>query len=297
MFKLQFKNSLNQEIELFSSPFHLSKVEGLGEVGAELQTVRAPYQDGETLIDTLMESRYITIELTIRGKEASETEVYRRYFASVFNPRLGLGELKYVRGNEEKVIKVVAEAVPSFPDGPSNRGRQFQKTLLFLRAPDPYWKTATDSVEQLVTFSGGLTFPLRLPTIFGNQDSKAKSRIIVNEGDAPTPIEITFEGPATSPIRIDNETTGEFIEVAQNLLEGEQLWISTAFGRKRVEKILVDGTRINAFHHIYVDPTGANPSSTFFQLQPGNNLMTYNTGVEYEKAPVTIRFQPRYLAI
>src|SRR5690606_16201591 len=133
------------------------------------------------------------------------------------------------------------------------------------------------------------TFPLRLPTIFGNQDSNAKSRIIVNEGDASTPIEVTFDGPATSPIRIENETTGEFIEVAQDLLEGEKLWISTAFGRNRVEKITVDGTRINAFHYIYIDPTGAEPSSTFFQLQPGNNLLTYNTGEEYEKAPVTIR--------
>ncbi|MFC6038432.1 hypothetical protein ACFPYN_03085 [Paenisporosarcina macmurdoensis] len=101
---------------------------------------------------------------------------------------------------------------------------------------------------------------------------------------------MTFEGPATSPIRIENETTGEFIEVSQSLLAGEKLWISTEFGKKRVDRIAVDGTRTNAFNYI-------NLASTFFQLESGNNLLTYSTGEDFEKAPVTIKFYPRYLAV
>lgn len=296
MLKLIFTNSRGRTIELYSAPFRLSKVEGLGDVGAEIQTQRAPYQDGSTFIDALLEERPISIELTIRCKDELDLSARKREISAAFNPKAGLGLLKCIDKSGTKEIHAVAEGVPFFPDGLSNRGRTFQKVLIHLRAPNPYW-LSSQKVEQLVTFSGGLTFPLRLPTIFGNQDSSAKSRIVLNEGDAPTPIEVTFEGPATSPIRIENETTGEFIEVNQSLLAGEKLWISTAFGKKRVEKVSVDGTRTNAFHYIYIDPTGANLSSTFFQLQPGNNLLTYDTGEEYEKAPVTIRFQPRYLAV
>ncbi len=279
------------------SPFVISDILGLGDVDATVQLQQAPYQDGGSFIESILSPRAISFRVWMDGKDDSEISRKRSQLSALFNPKLGPGRFEYRYGEEVRQIEAVAEHVPTFPTGFDNRGKRHQIAVVDLLCPDPYWRTATENVEQLVTFSGGLTFPLRLPTIFGNQDSKAKSRIIVNNGDSPAPIEITFEGPATTPIRIDNETTGEFIEVNQSLLEGEQLWINTAFGRKRVEKILADGTRINAFHHILVDPTGAGPSSTFFQLQPGNNLMTYNTGVEYEKAPVTIRFQPRYLAI
>ncbi|MGN7409972.1 phage tail family protein [Sporosarcina sp. SAFN-010] len=297
MEKLTFLNSRGESIVFDGPPFYLVSVNGLGDVSATVQRQKAPYQDGSTRIGSTLEERVIPIEFLIVGENYSEVSEFRMKMGRVLNPNLDEGTLRYENGLVVREIKASAESVPFFPDGSGSRTSEMQKGLVTFVASNPFWKTAVDTVEQLVTFSGGLTFPLRLPTIFGNQDSQAKSRIVVNNGDSPTPIEITFEGPATTPIRIDNETTGEFIEVNQSLLEGEQLWISTAFGRKRVEKILADGKRINAFHHILVDPTGAGPSSTFFQLQPGNNLMTYNTGVEYEKAPVTIRFQPRYLAI
>lgn len=279
------------------SSFIASDIQGLGDVDATVQLQQAPYQDGGSYIDSILSPRPISFRVWINGKDDSDISRKRSQLSALFNPKLGPGIFRYQYGDQIRQIAAVAEHVPSFPTKFDSRGRRHQVAVVDLLCPDPYWRAVTDSVEQLVTFSGGLTFPLRLPTIFGNQDSKAKSRIIVNSGNSPAPIEITFEGPATTPIRIDNETTGEFIEVNQSLLASEQLWISTAFGKKRVEKILADGTRINAFHHILVDPTGAGPSSTFFQLEPGNNLMTYNTGVEYEKAPVTIRFQPRYLAI
>ncbi|WP_438310792.1 phage tail family protein [Sporosarcina sp. FA9] len=297
MIKLNFTNTRGQTIELYSSPFRLYKVEGLGDVEADIQMQKSPFQDGSTYTDALLMERYITLELKIEGKDEVELAVNRRLLSGTFNPKLGPGLLRYTDKGGSKEIMAVAEGVPSYPDGNTERGTWFQKALIFLVCPNPYWRSENEHVEQLVTFSGGLTFPLILPTIFGNQKSDAKSRIIVNDGDAPTPIEVTFEGPATSPIRIENETTGEFIEVAQNLAAGEKLWISTAFGRKKVEKISVDSTRTNAFNYIYIDPSGTGPSSTFFQLEPGNNLLTYSTGEDYEKAPVTIKFYPRYLAV
>lgn len=295
MFKLLFTNARGQIIELFGAPFHLYKVEGIGDIETEIQSQIAPYQDGSTFINARLSERHISIELTIRANDKEQLSERRQLFSSVFNPKLGEGILRYVNGDIKREISAIAEGVPFYPDGQSNRTSTIQKTALNLFCANPYWR-GTETVEQLVTFSGGITFPLVLPTIFGNQRSDAKSRIIVNEGDTPTPIDVTFEGPATSPIRIENETTGEFIEVAQSLLAGEKLWISTTFGKKRVEKIAIDGTRTNAFNYIKVNPDPT-LSSTFFQLDPGNNLLTYSTGEDYEKAPVTIKFYPRYLAV
>lgn len=272
-------------------PFILSKIEGLGDIDANLQSQKSPNQDGDTHISTLLEPRFIEMEITILSEDAEE---HRRQLARIMNPKIA-GTLIYENGQIKREINGINEHIPKFPA--DLRSHNHQLALVNIKCPNPYWKDTTTTAEELTTFSGGLTFPLQLPTIFGNQDSNAKSRIIVNEGDSPTPIEVTFEGPATSPIRIENETTGEFIEVQQDLLEGEKLWICTAFGRKRVEKIQADGTRINAFHYIYIDPSNENPSSTFFQLQPGNNLITYSTGEEYETAPVTIRFQSQYVAV
>lgn len=311
LYQLKYQNDLGQTIAFggnnyafvdtnmphtSASNYRLNKFDGFGDVAADIQRQKSPYQDGSTHVDTVLEERPLFIEFTMQANNFNELSTMRRNISRVFNPKNN-GKLELSYGGNTYVIDCVPEHVPTFSDGGTDSVGNTQVGVIDLIAPNPYWRSASDSVEQLVTFSGGLTFPLRLPTIFGNQDSEAKSRIIVNDGDAATPIEVTFEGPATSPIRIENETTGDFIEIAQDLLEGEKLWICTEFGRKRVEKILVDGTRQNAFHYIYIDPTGINPSSTFFELQPGNNLLTYDTGEEYEKAPVSVKFKNRYVGI
>ena len=296
MEKLTYTNPRGEKLTFGDSPFFLQTVGGLGDVSADIQTQKAPYQDGSTRLDAVFEERSIPIQFLIVKESYEEVILARQLLGRVLNPKLGTGVLRYESENIIREIDVSPDSVPLFPDGQGNRTIAIQKGFINLVAFNPYWRASEESVEQLVTFSGGLTFPLILPTIFGNQDSTAKSRIIVNQGDSPTPIEVTFTGPATSPIRIENETTGEFIEVAQSLLDGEKLWISTQFGKKRVQKIAVDGTVINAFNYIKINPIPS-LSSTFFQLQEGNNLITYSTGEEYEKAPVTIRYYNRYLAV
>jgi len=295
---LKFTNTRGESVSFnkAGSSFHANAINGLGDVAIDIQTQKAPFQDGSTFIDSTLESRVISFEVLIYGTSDTDISKKRSQLARIMHPKLGEGLLEVTYGNISRVIGAVVEHVPSYPSGIENRGNRYQVGLIDLYCANPYFRSSDESVEQLVTFSGGLTFPLTLPTIFGNQDSTAKSRIIVNRGDSPTPIEVTFTGPATSPIRIENETTGEFIEVAQSLLDGEKLWISTQFGKKRVQKIAIDGTVINAFNYIKINP---NPSlsSTFFQLQEGNNLITYSTGEEYEKAPVTIGFYNRYLAV
>jgi hypothetical protein len=288
MQRIIFTNSKGQFVELKSSaPFLLQNVDGLGDVDADTQTQKSPFQDGSTYIDSVLQERAISLEIVILADKLTLLEK-RQYLASVFNPKLGKGVLRYENGETIREIEAVPDGVPVFPSGKENRGPTFQKALVNLLCPSPFWLTE-EKVDQLVVWEGGLEFPLELPTLFAQQ-SENKAKILLNDGDVETPIFVTFHGPATAPIRIINVTTGEFIEVNQSLLVNERLEINTAFGQKRVTKVLADGTKINAFHYISLD-------STFFQLQPGNNLLDYSTGADYERAAVNITWRNRYLSV
>ncbi|MED4358735.1 phage tail family protein [Geobacillus stearothermophilus] len=271
-----------------SAPFLLQSIDGLGDVDADIQTQKAPFQDGSTYIDSVLQERPISIQIAILARDTATLLQHRQYLAAVFNPKLGPGTLRYENDEIVREIKAVPDGVPVFPSGKENRGPKFQKALVNLLCPDPFWLTE-EKVDQLVVWEGGLEFPLELPAFF-SQQSDNKAKILFNGGDEKTPIFVTFHGPATAPIRIINVTTGEFIEVNQSLLPGERLEISTAFGQKRVTKVLADGTEVNAFHYISLD-------STFFQLIPGNNLLDYSTGADYERAAVTITWRNRYLSV
>lgn len=281
MQKVTFINAQGESVELHGSPFFLNKIEGLGDVEAENQNQKAPGQDGSTYIGTTLEERFITIEVAILEKY----EENREYFSRIFNPKLGPGTLIYENPRLRRYIKAQSEHVPTFPD---HRPRLYQAAMIDLVCHDPYWLTE-EKAEQMVVWEGGMSFPLRLPTSFARQ-SLDKSKLLLNDGASNTPVTVIFNGPATSPITVINKTTGQFISVRQDLLEGEVLEIDTTFGKKRVDKILKDGTRQNAFHYITLD-------STFFQLNVGNNLIDYSTGGDYERAGVIIRWHNRYIGI
>ncbi|MFC6038431.1 phage tail domain-containing protein [Paenisporosarcina macmurdoensis] len=186
--QLKFTNSKGVSLHFDCSTYLFTALNGLGDLDADIQFQKSPYQDGSTYIGTTFSEREISLEVTILGDDLKDVAKKRAYFAGVFNPKLGLGELEYTIDDISRVILAVVEHIPIYPASDDSRQDFFQTALVDLRCPDPYWRSEREHVEQLATFSGGLTFPLVLPTIFGNQESAAKSRIVVNEGDSATPI-------------------------------------------------------------------------------------------------------------
>lgn len=288
MFKLQFENAHGRTIELFDYPYRLISVEGLGDVGAEIQSQRAPYQDGETYIDSILEPRFMTLELKIEGLDAADTESKRRLIASIFNPKLGPGTLRYIRGDEVKVINAVAESVPTFPDGNTNRKATFQKSLIFLRAPDPYWKTPIINEEPMSSFVGLFEFTSDYWEVGEDGDLyfevgfEGEKRELFVEGDTAAPIEITFHGPLLNPT-LRNNSTGQMIRVKRRLEDGDKLVIDT--GKKTI--LLNDE---NVFRWIDLD-------SEFWNLQVGVNEIEYFADEGMETADLEIRWQERYVAV
>ncbi|WP_284037465.1 phage tail family protein [Neobacillus sp. 114] len=287
MQRLLFTNSRGKTVELGDNPpFILSKIDGLGDVEAENQTQKAPYQDGSTYIDSLLNERIISMEISILAPSKGELSETRRHFSSVFSPKHGEGFLQYIYGNEIKTIKAVPEHVPIYPSGKDNRFDNLQMSIVTLKCANPHWMDLIETEKPLTAWLGKFEFPFEFPVEFGERANRAT---LVNDGDVSTPVTIDFYGPATNPT-VTNETTGEYIKVNRSLGAGDVLEVSTEFGNKTVEIVSADGNRTDVFNYIDLD-------SSFFQLLTGENEISFSSDDAESSGYVEIRYKNRYLAI
>lgn len=285
MEKVTFTNSRGESVEFGDSPFYLQSIEGLGEVSANIQTQKSPYLDGSTYLDALLDEREIEIEFVISYPFGTYEDVSnaRSLIAKVCNPKLGPGTLRYENDYIVRIITAVADSVPEYPDK-NSRTRVLQKGKVTFVAPDPYWKSLAIGEEP--AFKPLFQFPFTDPFQMGLQQDR---RMIINDGDAPTPIFVEFFGPAVNPI-IRNNSTGEFIKVNQELLEGERMVIDTSEESKSVHFIDETGAIRNVFYWIDLD-------SEFFKLQIGENDIEYTADNDVQGAIVNISYNKRYNAI
>jgi hypothetical protein len=262
------------------APYFLETIDGIGEVGVAIESQKSPYQDGSTYIDNTLENRALTMEGMIVTKDDALLAA-RRLMQRVVNPKLGEVTITYRQGEQLKEIKAIAETTPVFPGGQGNAGWYYQKYLLYLICHQPFWLDTFYESREMSYLMGGIQFKLSLPTGFSHRGFKRKA---VNAGDVSTPVTIEFTGPAVNPT-VSNETTGEFITVNRELGEEDVLSISTAFGEKYVR---INGE--NAFHYIDLD-------SIFWQLVPGDNILSYESNNDSIKTRVTVKWKNRYVGL
>ncbi|ETT84169.1 phage tail family protein [Viridibacillus sp. FSL R5-0477] len=283
--KITFINSRGQSLELKNSaPFILSSVDGKGDVHANIQLSKAPYQDGSTHIDSVFDERLLSLQIAIMGNTNDLLLERRQYVASVFNSKLGAGKLIYENGNTKREIKAVPDGVPVFPTGTDNKGINFQKGLVNLICPSPFWLDIMTENIKLEDFVAHFRFSFHFPVRFA---SRGDSRILINKGDVPTPIIVEFRGAAVNP-KITNLSTGEFIRVNRTIPEGYKLILETTFGNKKVEIVAPDGVSQNGFPWI-------DPDSDFFSLDMGENKFSFIT--DSGRPEVYVSYKNRYLSV
>lgn len=288
MRKLIYTNSRGQSIELTNAePYILQKFDA-GGFKNKVQTQKAPFQDGETYIDSLAEKRDPYLEFMILADSENILNQRKQYVNSIFNPKLGKGKLRYEYDSGSKEIETVIEIL-SFPIGEKNKGRHFQKVVVNFMAPLPFWLDTFVESEEMADWLGGFSFGLQLPTMFAGRSSR-QNKVIHNAGDVETPIVFEFMGVATNP-KIINIDTGEYIKVNRTIGNDEKLIITTEFGNKKVIlKNLITGEEANAFGWIDL-------GSTFFQLSSGDNQLSYDADAGKENAKVWIRWRNRYVGV
>jgi len=264
------------------APYFLETIDGAGEVPVAIESQKAPFQDGSTYIDNTLENRALSIEgMIVTKSNPGALLAARRQMQRVLNPKLGEVTITYYQGDQVREIKGLAESTPVFPAGQGNKGLYYQKFLLYLLCHQPFWLDTYFESREMSYLMGGITFKLMLPTVFSRRGFQRKA---VNEGDVATPVEIEFKGPAVNPT-VTNLTTGEFLKVNRELEESDVLTISTDFGQKYVR---INGE--NAFHYIDLE-------SSFWQLVPGDNMLSYQSNNDSIKTRVVVQWKNRYVGL
>jgi len=279
----------NQDELVFEKDIKLVEINGTGIENVEIQTQKAPFQDGATLIDTLLNEREISLEVVLLGENRQDIYEKRRMVSNIFNSKLGVGKLVW----EQEDITVASKAVSRGVEflGAESRGG-YQRCIINLYAPDPAWQDIKDTVKPLGLIEGGLMFPLVLnadevqDTVFAQRGEETMIEI---EGDLNSPVKLEFQGPAENPV-VTNETTGEYIKVDRDLGDNEKLIINTKFGEKSVIFEDNESNRESAFSDIDLD-------STFFQLKPGKNIISFDSDIDKEDARVLITYRNKYVGV
>ena len=259
---LKYTNSNDDSITFDGNTYLLIDFEGLGGIPTNLQLQKAPFQDGSSYIDSLLEDRAISIEGVLVG---SNVATLRTNMMNVFNPKLS-GTLQYTYDSLNYSVDVYIDQPPVFLSGTQNKGPAFQRFTLSLIAPDPLWYAPATIYALSASFS------------------------VTNAGDVATPIELLIEADGDDVVnpKITNTTTGEYIELDYTLPDGYDIYINTAFGQKEVTEITDGNNRSSLFG----DVTAA---STLFWLEPGTHTITYarDSGNRLGE----MRFRNRYLGV
>lgn len=256
-------------------PFRLLNIDGIESGEIVLNTTDNVLSDGTRVRNRRIAFRPIMVECEYTGRNKEEQ---RRFVAGFFNVHKG-GTLQIDYMGTKREIPYEVEGYKSKLENIYTPYR----FLVHLYCPEPFLLDIVESSKEIVTWIGGISFPLKLPTKF----STAGPRIInaVNNGDVETPIKIEIFGPATNP-KITLQETGEFIRIKDTLTADDIVTITTEFGNKRVEK---NGE--NAFNILDL------PDSTFFNLQVGDNVIEFTTEDIANNAKVKISYRNRYLGI
>lgn len=105
----------------------------------------------------------------------------------------------------------------------------------------------------------GLDYPLVYPLDYGIE-VLSNSAIVTNDGDAPTPLTLVFNGPVTNP-RLVNQTTGEQLGFEIVLTEDDTLTVNTRLGT-----VLLNGVA----DRLYTRTASSSPLLGF-DLEAGDN--------------------------
>ena len=279
---ITFVNADDEEFTITPPNYLLLDFDGFEQGQVDIQSSKAPYQDGETYIDNLFAKKIITLEIALFGDSQQEVLDRRLIVSQRFNSRLGMGTLVFqqVEGLTYQ-IDVITKSI-TFGKVTS---KYHNVAIIELVAPNPFWYDSTQVESIMVGFSGGFSFPFSFPFNLGTVGSQVEA---VNSGNIETPVMIYLYGEVVDPV-ITNATTDEAITIVETVEDGEILIINTAFGEKAA-MILTGGEYVNAFEYI-------DPDSTFWKLNPGSNTLNYTVSSEGENAQCRILYYNLYSGV
>lgn len=125
---------------VLQSPFRLLDFAGIGGPPVDIRALRAPYQDGATLVDNRLAPRDIRLDVLIEAMSVQDWWDKRRQLVAAFNPKLKVGTLKIEDGTNTYEIGCFPDGAPIFG---STRTPLVLRATLMLMAPHPLFYDPT----------------------------------------------------------------------------------------------------------------------------------------------------------
>lgn len=252
--------------------------------------------DGSNYQNTVLDNKEFEIPFFIY-KSISESwwlEEQRNLAYKVFNPKANPCRLDIqTKAGEEYYIHANLLGAPLFPNGFENANRMWQNGLLQFSANDPYFYSKKEEKIDLAIWVENFSFPLEIPLETGIEMGYRSPSLIVNvinEGQESTGMKISFRASGTlkNPSLV-NVNTYEFLKINTIMQPGDVIEISTYMRRKRVT-LIRESVETNIFNLLDI-------SSTFLQLDLGDNLFRYDADEGLDNLEVSMNFTPRLLGV
>lgn len=236
-------------------------------------------QDGSFVTSRRIEPREIIITGDIE-KNKNE-DLNRKKLISFFNPKFD-GILKVTRNNDKKKISYV---VSSFQFKNKNMN-DYQNFELIIECVNPYFESIDNFGKNIASITKQFAFPLVITQkgkIMGYKTFNNNVSLL-NDGDLDTGVEIKIKAlkSVNNPMITLND---KFIRINVNMVSNDILVINT---NQRHKSITLNGN--NIIQKI-------DRQSTFFNLEVGDNKMTYSSTEGYENMEVNVYFYKKYLGM
>lgn len=271
-----------ESLVLDDSLFSVTDYEGIEATEYELVTEKNTQADGERKKRRKILSRQIMIEFDYL--RWTDIAAMRQKLIRFFSPYSG-GSLIVTYMGVKRTIDYELESFKI-----SNRNvHEELSCLVYVLCLDPSFKSPDSIGAPIMTLIGGWKWKFSLP--FRMKQYGELKKNIYNNGHMETPVEIYFFGPAEIP-RIENHMTGQYIQIDRPLTSDETLYINTMYGDLKVEVqtwTVTGNIREDAWDFL-------NPGSTFFRLQPGDNMVEYHAG-NVKSGGVEIHYRERFLGV
>ena len=287
--KLIVKNEDGKQI-IFSvnSDYHVNikkDVRGLSDATNEIYTQRGLGQYGATVTGYQLKSRIIEIQGSFKPIDKNTVSFLRQNLNNVLSPEETLEVTYDLSGNQRKISGITQEVK-------FDSGNIYYDFYIAILCPDPLWRDPMETATPIVSWEGAFEFPVEITSDWeiGRLNKQAEVNVI-NRGDVTCGCRIVFYATAslTNP-SLKNTETEEYIKFKASLSKGDKLEVTTHYRNKTAYITRANGEKENAIQYL-------DPSSTFLQLEIGDNLFGYNADSGKSNLEITIYHDNLYRGV
>lgn len=290
---VKITNSNGDLIE-FGRHFRLIDGLDLSSLNAQVNYAEST-SDGGHYLNTKLDVREFDIGFFIHrdSREDWWIEERRQEVFKVLNPKHNPMRIDFsTKSGQSFYLNANIASAPSLPQGWENDNQVWQKGLLQFICTDPYIYDAASQKVDIALWIG--TFEFALEIVEGGIEMGYRSPSLIvnanNDGQESTGMLIRFVALSTvvNP-KLFNVNTYEELKLNTTMLPGDVIEVSTYRG-KRGATLMRSNTKSNVFSIIDL-------SSTFLQLEVGDNLFRYDAAEGLDFLEVSMTFTPRRIGV